>query len=225
MRLGVWAALAATAVFAVPSAQAAGMKPLSPAMSTWTGCYVGGNIGAGWESTKVTDEVEGYPIASLSATGILGGAQAGCDYQIAPQWVIGVQGMWDGTGLSDSVYPDLLDGAELKGNIPWFATLTGRVGYLPSPDWMIYAKGGLAWNSTHTSIVAGGDTVASTTFSQSGWTAGIGAEWKKDPHWSFFGEYDYMDFSPTTVTLPGDNIGSVKQNIQAVLFGVNYHFN
>jgi outer membrane immunogenic protein len=224
MRLGALAAFAA-AILVIPSAQAAGAK-VAPVTSAWTGCYVGGNVGAGWEGTDVVDEVEGYPIASMNASSVLGGGQIGCDYQFAPQWVIGAQGLWDATGLKDTAYPDLLEGAGLSGNIDWVATATGRIGYLPAPDWLIYAKGGLAWNSTHSSITEEGETIDSVRFSQTGWTAGVGAEWKASRHWSLFGEYDYLGFNTTTVSYPNtENIGNVKQNVQAVLFGANYHFN
>src|SRR5476651_2502193 len=28
---------------------------MAPMVSTWTGCYVGGNVGAGWQRTSATD--------------------------------------------------------------------------------------------------------------------------------------------------------------------------
>lgn len=229
IRWATIAALAATA-FAVPQAEAAGAMT-TPAVYSWTSCYVGGNIGVGWDSTKVVDEINpSVQIATLSSTAILGGGQIGCDYQIAPQWVIGIQGLWDATGLSASYTETNSDAplypATLSGNVPWVATFTGRVGYLVEPDFMLYAKGGFAWNQTNSKITYDGDTIDSVSFNQTGWTAGIGAEWKHDQHWSFFTEYDYLAFSPTDVYFPNtDNIGTVKQNIQMLLFGVNFHLN
>lgn len=223
MRLGILAAFAAATTIAIPAAHAA---PAMPASVGWTGCYVGGNLGGAWSHTNVNDEVSGYLIASLDADAVVGGGQIGCDYQFAPQWVVGIQGMIDATGLNSSVNPDLLEGATLSGSIPWVGTVTGRFGYLPAPDWMIYAKGGIAWNSTNSKITDEGTPIDSVSFGQTGWTAGIGAEWKHDPRWSFFAEYDYMGFSPTTVSFPNSrNIGVVNQNVQAVLFGVNFHLN
>ena len=87
-------------------------------------------------------------------------------------------------------------------------------------------RGGLAWNSTNSKISYEGTPIDSVSFGQTGWTAGIGAEWKANRRWSFFGEYDYMGFSPTTVSFPNaHDIGVVNQNVQAVLFGVNFHLN
>ena len=229
MRWATMAALAAAAL-AIPPANAAGAMA-TPAVYSWTSCYVGGNVGVGWDSTNVVDENDpSIQIAKLSSTAIMGGGQVGCDYQIAPQWVIGIQGLWDATGLSASYTgtsrDEPLELATLSGKVPWVATFTGRVGYLAAPDFMIYAKGGLAWNQTNSKITYDGDTIDSVSFNQTGWTAGIGAEWKHDQHWSFFAEYDYMGFGSTVVSFPiSENIGKVDQNIQALLFGVNFHLN
>jgi outer membrane immunogenic protein len=68
---------------------------------TWTGCYVGGHIGAGWNRTTFTDPgtLAGPTLAPAGASidvnggaGVLGGVQAGCDYQFAGNWVIGLGG-------------------------------------------------------------------------------------------------------------------------------------
>ena len=84
-------------------------KALQPAMVTvrvfsWTGCYIGGNIGWGWgrETVSVPDlgERTGVPaLAGVSlgpvtgnTSGVLGGGQIGCNYQFAENWVIGVEG-------------------------------------------------------------------------------------------------------------------------------------
>ena len=45
-------------------------------ISQWTGCYVGGNIGAGWLRSE-----SGANTVSESSAGISGGGQFGCDYQ------------------------------------------------------------------------------------------------------------------------------------------------
>jgi opacity protein-like surface antigen len=71
---------------------------------SWTGCYVGGNIGWGWgrETVSLPDlgETTGVPaLAGVSlgpvtgdTRGVLGGGQVGCNYQFAPNWVIGFEG-------------------------------------------------------------------------------------------------------------------------------------
>src|SRR5205807_4292299 len=68
---------------------------------TWTGCYVGGNGGGLWVNkdytlTAATPGVGfapfvavGSPRGSHDASGGLGGAQAGCNYQVGG-WVFGI---------------------------------------------------------------------------------------------------------------------------------------
>jgi outer membrane immunogenic protein len=69
-----------------------------------SGCYIGGNIGWGWGRDTVSipnlGETTGVPelsgVALPSVTGdtkgVLGGGQVGCNYQFAPNWVIGIEG-------------------------------------------------------------------------------------------------------------------------------------
>ena len=71
---------------------------------SWTGCYVGGNIGwgRGRETVSLPDlgETTGVPaLAGVSlgpvtgdTRGVLGGGQVGCNYQFAPNWMIGFEG-------------------------------------------------------------------------------------------------------------------------------------
>ena len=195
---------------------------------TWTGCYIGGNVGAGWVRTKVVDEISGAPIASLSDTDIVGGGQIGCDYQFAGNWVIGVQGMFEGSGLkADTSSIVATPGVSLHGSIPWFATATARLGYAVAPNWLIYGKGGGAWTHTDANlyVTSTGVVFDTASFDQSGWTAGGGAEWKFAPNWSVFAEYNYIGFTDKVVTLAsGANIGKVHQYVQTALIGVNFRF-
>lgn len=194
---------------------------------TWTGCYGGGNVGIAWSHTNVNDEISGAPIATLDATDIAGGGQVGCDYQFMGNWMVGVQGMYDATGLKQDTTSPLLGPLTLYGSIPWVATATGRLGYVVIPDLLVYAKGGGAWTHTDSSLfVTGTSTVINSVgFNQSGWTAGGGAEWMFAPNWSVFAEYDYLGFNDVTVSFPNsNNIGTVHQYVQVGLIGVNFHF-
>jgi outer membrane immunogenic protein len=211
-----------------PVSMPAKAPPAPVVVYTWTGCYIGGNVGAAWEHTDVRDEIAGYPIASLSATSVIGGGQVGCDYQFASNWVIGVQGMLDATGLKADTTSVPLGPLTLHGKIPWVATVTGRIGYAPNPRLLIYAKGGGAWTHTDSSLfVTGvGTVIDSVGFSQSGWTAGGGAEWMLARNWSMFAEYNYLGFTDKTVYFPNTtNIGTVRQHVQAALIGFNFRFN
>ncbi len=197
----------------------------APAPLSWTSCYLGGNVGVGGENTNVTDEVAGYEIATLSDSTIVGGGQVGCDYQFSNNWVIGIQGMYDGTGFKADTTSTALGPLTLHGSIPWFATLTGRLGYTVAPNWLLYAKGGGAWTHTDSTLyVTGvGTVIDSVGFDQSGWTAGGGAEWRINPYVSVFAEYDYLGFADKVVSFPNsNNIGNVHQYVQVGLVGLNF---
>jgi outer membrane immunogenic protein len=211
-------AAAGMAIAGAPSAFAAPV----PAYS-WTGCYIGAHAGAASSHTVVTDEVDGYEIATLNASAAAGGVQGGCDYQFSPQWVAGFQGMYTGTGLTAATTSDILDPLTLHGAIPWVATFTGRIGFLPKPDFLIYAKGGAAWNHTDAKLMYDDMLVSEMPFDQTGWTLGLGAE-KKMGMWSVFAEYNYLGFTPQEVSFPGPDIGVVNQNVQLFTVGVNLRF-
>src|SRR5215470_20344773 len=78
---------------------------------TWTGCYIGGNIGGGWgrETVSIPNLAEttgvpelagvSLPSATGNTKGVLGGGQIGCNYQFAPNWVIGIEGDGEAAGI------------------------------------------------------------------------------------------------------------------------------
>jgi outer membrane immunogenic protein len=194
-----------------PYPPAATYQPVAAApFDTWTGCFLGGNFGGAWSSWQVS--VAGLSLNNRSAQSLAGGAQGGCDFQFG-DFVIGIEGKGDGTDLKTAA-PTIVGGirtTNLQEN--WFATLTGRVGYVIQPAVLVYAKGGAAWVGQ-----AG-----------TGWTAGGGLEWKLLPHWSVFVEYDYLGLGNNATTfafVPPVVFGSAKLlSLQAALVGFNYRFN
>jgi outer membrane immunogenic protein len=219
---------------------------VAPVMTyNWTGCYIGGNVGGGWHKVEQTGvrTVAGVPFVPPLALGssegsqFIGGAQVGCDYQFAGNWVVGVQGMFDfGNIRSRNNIPDpLLAGFFQQTRTRDIYTGTARVGYLFAPQVLGYVKGGGAWTNTFTEFFG---TVPTTFLSESassdrtGWTVGGGVEWMFAPNWSVFGEYNYMDFGrrdivftagPNTVGAP--SVNSTRLTMQTALVGVNYKFN
>ena len=110
--------------------------------------------------------------------------------------------------------------------------VTGRVGYLVTPQFLVYGKVGFAWFNDRNSYFAGGVLVESTKWTDPMITAGLGFEYMFAPHWSVFVEGNYYwaeandaahDYvSPAGVPL--ETINS-RPRIATGLVGVNYKFN
>ncbi len=208
--------------------------PPPPPVFTWTGCYIGGNIGGGWASKSSTDVagavtgVVGADLGSHTADGFIGGGQIGCDYQ-AGFWVVGVQGMFEGSNMKGS-NNDPSGLFVVNTSIPWFATVTGRIGFTASPAVLVYAKGGGAWvRDDYTLSSVAGTTLATANPTPSGWTVGGGVEWSFAGNWSAFAEYNYLDFGTPGVTFTPAAAGptfpiNIKQNINSFMVGLNYRF-
>ena len=173
---------------------------------------------------------------SSTGSDFVGGGQIGCDYQFADNWVVGIQAMYDYGRISSShvipAFPTFNSNVRVRDM--W--TVTGRVGYLFTPQLLGYVKGGGAWTSADY-VINGTVPVlfnSENAFgaSRSGWTVGGGLEWMFARGWSVFGEFNYMDFgrrdinfvaAPGTVGAP--DVVRTKLEVEQILVGVNYKFN
>jgi outer membrane immunogenic protein len=162
-----------------------------PPPITWTGPYVGGNLGGGWFNPGGSVDVPSIPIAPPpckhyckspdplfglsggSGAGFIGGVQAGYTYQFLPRWIVGIEGDFEGSTLSSdqSTAPLTLPGssASMSQNVDWLASIRGRVGYLWTPTILLYGTGGAAWADVNYSgsatVQASPSVTAATSFS------------------------------------------------------------
>ena len=201
-----------------------GFTPPVPAM--WTGCYIGLNIGGGWSQATLFDPVAGASLGGVSSGGVVGGAQAGCDYQIG-QFVFGIQVMADGADIRGSrAQPNPFIQNNL--NIPWVETLTARAGFAVTPSTLLYVKGGGAWVRDNVWLTSNGVTVVSDIITPTGWTFGAGVEFLFFNNWSVFAEYNYLSFQntqSTVINLAGSGAPvNFNHNVQTLLIGLNYRF-
>lgn len=238
-------------VFAADLATALPTKapPVAPVpYFSWTGCYVGGNIGGGWGNKELTDAPNGEVVAytdnpsvtSLSdnISGFLGGGQIGCNYQFAKNWVIGLEGGISGAGIKGNISAaSTFIQTTFSAKTDWMGSAVGRLGYAWD-RWLMYVKGGAAWagDQYQTTNSYFGNYNASET--RSGWTLGGGLEWAFADHWSTRLEYNYYDFGSQMLQfayVPGSGFGglplgipispeNVKQQVQALTLGLNYRF-
>ena len=196
---------------------------------------------------------------------MLGGVQAGFNWRAAPQWLFGIEAdiqatdekarqTWIDPGLPNTLPPppppiiieDFVPRPGGPANLshewkfPWFGTVRLRAGYNPTPDWLLFITGGLAYGRTEYNFsfaqpgAANNFPPSPTTYAlrQSstdiGYAVGVGGEYKLNRNWSVKGEYLFVDLGTRTInTFDIDGVPfrasySVRDHIGRV--GVNYTF-
>jgi outer membrane immunogenic protein len=216
-----------------------------PPVYDWTGFYIGGNAGWGWDTIKATQIAPGsgaFPVGTVftprHSNGWLGGVQAGYNWQPAPNFVFGFEGeyTWSditGTSVTVSTVPRFAGfTSTTTSKLKDFALGTFRLGYA-ADNWLFYGKAGVAWgqfNGSGIAINPNGTLFETTTFggSDAGWVVGVGTEWGFAPGWSARIEYDHIFFDSRTVQISGTanfTNTSTGSNVDLVRAGVNYRFN
>ena len=189
--------------------------PPAPPPLTWTGCYIGANLGGAWGRFRLEGPFGGSAEQSTNNASFVGGGQIGCDYQFAGGWVIGFRNMFDGTTNSRDRAFNVVDAtgtlvatgaAELR--MRWFDALTGRIGYSWQPNSLLYFQGGAVWSRVEANLVVtdtatGAVFAGSASTTKTGWTIGGGWEYQFSPQWSVFIEGNYYDFGGRDRTIFG----------------------
>ena len=231
-----------------------------PTVYNWTGCYIGANAGAGWSRNQVSEPLNATfqnfaPVGSSfdanSNAAFIGGGQLGCNYQFAPNWVVGLQGDMSFGGISGQADDPFFAGKNpgpvtLQAKTTWIASAQGRVGYAWN-NILLYGTGGPAWAHTKFSggnldrfgnpadfCFSGGLGVACTptgSDTRLGWTLGAGFEWAFNNNWSAGFVYNHYAFGSRNVTLTDPNAFSstvaditVKTQIDTAKVTLNYRF-
>lgn len=254
----------------------------APVVYSWTGFYGGFNAGAFWRDDSYSADARptfdtgtlgsqsiaqalaiiGTTSGNIKDPGFVGGLQAGYNWQLGA-WVAGVEAdiqLMKGGSHSEFFFvrvPNFPNESysgtrNISSTFDYFGTVRGRLGYLWTPNLLVYATGGLAYadvnvkgyigaqeslgGGAYNSLVGQGFFISDTRF---GWTAGGGFEWKLDRYWSAKLEYLHYDLGSVTGTnalyqtapvlngiLFGAAGGTAKANLAGdmVRFGVNYWF-
>lgn len=214
---------------------------------TWSGIYVGLNLGYG---TGDNDPVGlrldnpgnpplGARVGELETDGFFAGGQLGFNVQLG-LFVFGAEADVQGADLSAGFGPNAVGGAipgTFRGDstIEFFGTLRGKVG-LAFDRVLIYATGGYAWANVDYNV--SGTSPANETFRIrentmfSGFALGGGLEWAMTPHWSLKAEYLWInlgreDFTAQVingagVATPAFMTTAATPEVHTFRLGVNY---
>jgi outer membrane immunogenic protein len=205
--------------------------------TTWTATSLRdppGVVQPGWSSLGI--DASSPKDYDLSAARI--GIYLGYNWLFSPRWVGGVEfdfghanrtttaEGFPGCGITCNAFEGIPLGSLAAGgdvtsvHMDWDASVRVRLGYLVTPDLLLYATGGLAWQRIgatgtcgdwHTSNYCfgpgpafGQPNPASVTQSttQTGWTAGAGLEWHIFGNWVARGEYRYANFGTWNTVFP-----------------------
>ena len=228
---------AAVAMLGIAPALAADMAPrytkapapIAAAVYSWTGFYVGGNVGYGWfdrDSRLFAPDPAsvaffGGALAAgalpsaygVNPRGVVGGGQIGYNWQ-AGMWVFGVEADFQGSDVRGSVtinttgFPGFVPiTATATEKLDWFGTARGRVGIAANTA-LFYVTGGLAYGRVSHSFFTAAAAVGQSAFGSDaqvdvGYTVGAGVEWAFNNNWSVKGEYLYMDLGNRSTTAFG----------------------
>lgn len=221
---------------------------------SWTGYYVGAQLGGMTALSDVTDplgrNMYGNPI---HGPGAFIGGQAGYHYQDGIV-VYGVEAelgipQAQGTATCSAISGSFINSTCRVGTDA-FGTLAGRLGLALGSDGrtLLYGKAGAAWSVGDVAIATndmriGADgnpyTLRKSDVSQWGWMLGAGAEYAMQGNWTLKAEYDFAAFGDQSITLPQSaeinsagaitqryaaREGDVSQNLHMFKLGLNYRF-
>ncbi len=205
----------------LPSRQPPPPVYVPPPLFTWTGVYIGGQIGYGWGKAITSIPGTGYSISS-SPEGVVGGAHVGYNYQVN-QIVFGLEGDVDGSSISKSVY-DPFRTVSFGTRVPVEGSIRGRVGVAWDRT-LLYATGGAAFGEIQNTINGGGGYFTNSN-GRVGWTVGAGIEYAVTGNWSVRGEYRYTDFGRQADLVGNPVTIDVDQHVteHAVRVGFSYKF-
>jgi outer membrane immunogenic protein len=189
---------ATLALLAVSAVQAMGADlpakaPMVPVMApvfSWTGVYIGANVGGAFNDSHFNLDPTGCFLTGCGAGGVggnasrtdaarfgnnaafTGGGQIGYNWQFSPSWLFGLETdiNYNGTRSSVNAILPLPFAAgstfnyTISQKLDWFGTARGRLGWLPADRVMIYGTGGLAYgrvtSSTGVFFPTSGDSYA-----------------------------------------------------------------
>jgi outer membrane immunogenic protein len=189
---------------------------------------------------------------SFDTSGARVGGYFGVNWQVAPTWVVGVEadfGLHDKTstvvgivGCTIGCVPGLTGRTPANDSTSvrtiWDASIRARLGYLVTPNALLYGTGGLAQEAMDANVTCNVATSPWCSFNENqtfashiltGWTIGGGLEWKAATNWILRGEYRYSQFGTFSPVFFGSTTDEIHADITTphthmVTFGISYLF-
>jgi outer membrane immunogenic protein len=214
--------------------------PLPPVFS-WTGFYIGGNLGGSWGDVPENFAIPIFGTAFTETThpdSVVGGGQIGYNYQVN-QIVVGIEADIDDRQATSNFsclvlsptgcVPASASQLTMTDQQNWFGTVRGRLGFAWN-RFLVYGTGGVAYGNVQhtlneTQLTGVGGTplaalIVSDNTTRTGWAAGAGIEWAFNDHWSVGVEYLHVDLGSDTVNTPNPavTIGGVTFNPSSATF-------
>ena len=223
------AAFTGSAIAADMPVKAPVAAPVVRAMS-WTGCYVGVGGGYGMYNQDISADTSDFFTGGGTATVTLGGrgwfgtGQVGCDYQFAPQWVIGAFGDYDLSDITGHVF----DVNDEKLSSSW--AVGGRVGYVIMPNLLGYVSGGYTQAHFDAITCAGCSTNLIDAHTYSGWFLGSGYEYGltwASPNLFWKTEYRFSSYNKDTLPVSCDGTCTLDSQkwVQTIRSALVWRFN
>ncbi len=244
--------LASAGAIALSGSAALAAEPLPPPPPppfTWTGPYLGGQIGYAWAAHGSFEDFGFDPRSRIFFTGtfgntpngVLGGAHVGAQYQFN-QLVLGIEGSVDGTSLTstDSItFPVAFRAGTLSAQVSADVegSIRGKIG-IAWDRLLVYGTGGVAFGGFTSGFTLAAPRFAppifasfNTSSTRTGWTAGGGLQYAVTNNWWVFAEYRFSDFGTLRENLFGLSLpanaflnGSRRLEQNDVQVGFSYRF-
>ena len=209
--------------------------PAAVVAASWTGPYLGLNVGWIGSYNRVTD-IEGLQddpgtVHRYHKSSVTGGVYAGYNWQVT-NWVLGVEADFSGASAKSSHVLDDTPGsgfdmdATAETRVSWTSTYRGRLGFLVTPSTLLYGTGGLALAriknaqiDTDSGVFDPNDSVSRTS-TRFGWVAGGGVEYMFTPNVIARLEGLYMGFNNETLVTPNGDAFTFRNNIATARAGI-----
>jgi outer membrane immunogenic protein len=208
-----------------------------PPPFSWTGFYIGGNLGGAWAERHWTDNRFGLDWGRTTNARFIGGGQVGFNYQFAGGFVLGAEAQFDWTGNNNNgvtVLGPLGHNFNIASNDNSIFTLAARLGFaFDRALWYGKVGGGWVGNNgfTVTDLNTGQAFVGDTSHTFSGFMAGVGLEYAFSDSWSGKIEYDFIGLGNRSFVVPGTIIPALTadtitsdHSVSLVTVGLNFRF-